>query len=158
MEQASIDLQRELDAVCEDEATRIEIKGTHKLFSKKCRSVKIKFLCNETIRKATHINLDNRDDVLHELQQSSKIAALYVLNSFLKIKLFYPILWRWYFYVRQYKQEQLYPIIVEGKKKLPQIGYYLNTTLTASMRDTIKTMTREEVERSQSELQSGSKG
>lgn len=158
MDDTNYDLQKALDDICENVSTRIDIKGTHKLFSKKCRSVKIKFLCNETIRKATHINLDNRDDVLHELQQSSKIAALYVLNSFLKIKLFYPILWRWYFYVRQYKQEQLYPIIVEGKKKLPQIGYYLNTTLTASMRDTIKTMTREEVERSRSELQSGSKG
>lgn len=157
MNQADLTLQKALDDVCEDTPTVVEILGTHKLFSKKRRSVKIRFLRYETIRKSTHISLDNRKDVLHELQYPSKIAALYVLNSFLKIKLFYPILWRWYFYVRQYKQEQLYPIIAEGKKKLPQIGYYLNTTSIASMRDTVKTMTREEVEHTQSELQSGNK-
>jgi hypothetical protein len=157
MKQASDDLQKSLDAICEDEATTVEIKGTHRLFSKKCKRVHIRFLRNETIRKATHVYHDTRQDVLHEIQQPSKIAALYVLNSFLKIKLFYPILWRWYFYVREYKAEQLYPILLEGKKKLPQIGYYLATTLTASMRDTVKMMTRKEVERSQSELQSVSK-
>ena len=151
MEKADVNLQRMLDEVCENEPSVVEIKGTRKLFSKKSRTVKIRFLCAETIRKATHISLDKREDVIHELQQSSKIAALYVLNSFLKIKLFYSILWRWYFYVRQYKAEQLYHIIEEGKKKLPQIGYYLNTTLIVSTRDTIKTMTRQEVEHTQSE-------
>ena len=157
MDKANIELQRALDDVCENKPTRVEIKGTHRLFSNKQKSVKVKYMCNETIRKITHINLDSRDDTLHELQQPSKIVALIVLNGFLKIKFFYPILWRWYFYVRQYKSEQLYPIIEEGKKKLPQMGYYLATTLTVNMRDTIKAMTRKEVERSQSELQSGSK-
>jgi hypothetical protein len=157
MEQASIDLQRELDAVCEDEATRIEIKGTHKFLSKKCRSVKIGFMRNETIRKISHVYSDKRNDVLHELQQPSKIAALMILNGFLKIKFFYPFLWRWFFYVRQYKAEQLYPITLEGKKKVPQIGYYLVTTLTVNMNDTVKMMTREEVRHTQSGLQSESK-
>ena len=158
MEQANIELQRALDDVSNNSATIVEIKGTHKMFSKKCRSVKVRYLCNETIRKITSINLDKRNDVLHEIEQPSKIASLIVLNGFLKIKLLYPILWRWYFFVRQYKSEQLYPIISEGKKKLPQIGYYLSTTLTASMRDTIKMMTREEVERTQSEPSSEGKG
>lgn len=117
-ESSRFNITKALDDVCEDTPTVVEILGTHKLFSKKRRSVKIRFLRYETIRKSTHISLDNQKKMFYmNFQYPSKIAALYVLNSFLKIKLFYPILWRWYFYVRQYKQEQLYPIIAEGAKK-----------------------------------------
>lgn len=159
MEQASLDIQKELDKVAEGNPTKVKIVGAHCYFRrKKDKYVTVDYLCGEAIRKITHVSLDERTDVKHELQQPSKIAALIVLNGVFKIKLFYWFLWRWYYYVRQYKAEQLYPIIAEGKKKLPQIGYLMSTTLTASMRDTAKAMTRAEVEHTQAALSSGSKG
>lgn len=159
MERANLDIQKVLSKIAKGDPTKVEIAGTKRLFNrKKCRTVTVDYLCNETIRKITAVNLDDKTDTLHELQQPSKIAALIVLNGFFKIKLFYPLLWRWYFYIRQYKAEQLYPIIMEGKKKVPQIGYLMSTTLTASMRDTVKAMTRAEVEHTQAALSSGGKG
>lgn len=159
MERVNLDIQKELNKVAEGDPTKVEIVGTKRLFNrKKNKYVTVDYLCNETIRKITAVNLDERTDTIHELQQPSKIAALIVLNGFFKIKFLYWFLWRWYYYVRQYKAEQLYPIIMEGKKKVPQIGYLMSTTLTASMRDTVKAMTRAEVEHTQAALSSGNKG
>jgi len=159
MKQATLDIQQELNAVAQGNPTRVEIKGTKRLFRRgKCRSVKVDYLCNETLRRMTAVSLDSKTDTRHELQIPSKIAALIVLNGYFKINLFYWLLWRWYYYVRQYKAEQLYPIIEEGKKKAPQIGYLMCTTLTVSMRDTVKAMTRAEVEHTQAALSSGGKG
>lgn len=159
MKQATIDIQQELNRVAMGNPTEVEIVGTRRLFHrKKPRSVKVDYLCSETLRMMTAVSLDDKTDTVHELQQPSKIAALIVLNGFFKIKLLYWLLWRWYFYIRQYKAEQLYPIIAEGKKKVPQIGYLMSTTLTASMRDTVKAMTRAEVEHTQAALSSGGKG
>lgn len=160
MEKASIDIQREQSNVCVDEPDRVEIKGTHKWFGRwgKPRSVKVRYICNGTIEKITKVSLDERTDVLHELQQSAKVAALVVLNNTFKIFFLYWLLWRWYFYIRQYKEEQLYPIIEMGKKKVPQTGYWMNTTLIVSMRNTAKAMTRAEVEHIQAAHTSGGKG
>lgn len=150
MEQASLELQQELNKVAQGDPVKVEIPGTKKLFNrKKCRTVTVDYLCNETIRLITNVSLDKRTDTRHEMQQAAKVAALIVLNGFFKIKLLYWFVWRWYFFVRQYKAEQLMPIIEEGKKKLPQIGFLMNTTLIANMRDTIKAMTRAEVGRIQ---------
>lgn len=158
MEQANIELQKELNKIAEGDPVKIEIPGTKRFFRRsKKRSVIVDYLCNETVRKISSVSLDDKTDVRHELQQPAKIAALIILNGFFKIKLLYWFLWRWFYYIRQYKTEQLYPIIEEGKKKVPQIGYLLATTLTVSMRDTTKMMTRAEVERSRAALSSGNK-
>ena len=159
VERATLDIQKELSRVAEGDPVKVEIPGTRQVFRRgRRRHVTVDYLRNETIRKITAVNLDDKTDTLHELQQPSKVAALVVLNGFFRIKLFYWILWRWYFYIRQYKAEQLYPIIAEGKKKVPQIGFLMNTTLTASMRDTVKAMTRAEVEHTQAALSSAGKG
>ena len=160
MEQASLEIQREQQNIIEDKASVVEIQGTHKWFGKwgKPRSVKVRYIKNGTLERITKVSLDERNDVLHEMQQSAKVVALIVLNSYFKIKFLYWLLWRWYFYMRQYKMEQLYPIIAEGKKKLPQTGYWMNTTLIVSMRNTAKAMTRAEVEHIQAVHTSGNKG
>jgi hypothetical protein len=83
-----------------------------------------------------------KDDTL-----SAKTAALIVLNNYWKIKCFYPILWRWFFYVKEYTDEQLSEILATGKKKVPYIPFLTNTILVTGMRDTMMTMTKEEAER-----------
>mgnify|MGYP000113932552 FL=1 len=47
---------------------------------------------------------------------NSKCAAAIVLNGYWKILFFYWFLWRWFFYVMQYSDEELLPLIETGKK------------------------------------------
>ena len=95
------------------------------------------------MRKMTSVALEKgKDDTL-----SAKTAALIVLNNYWKIKFFYPILWRWFYYFKEYTDEQLSEIISVGKKKVPYIAFLTNTILVTGMRDTIMTMTKEEAER-----------
>ncbi|MBR6457123.1 MAG: hypothetical protein IKS71_00865, partial [Bacteroidales bacterium] len=50
---------------------------------------------------------------------SIKCACTIVLNSYWSLRLLYPIKWRIWAFLRQYTEEQMEPIIAEGKKKLP---------------------------------------
>lgn len=136
IEMPSLEDEKLLNEVMEDSLTEVSIKGTKKKY-------KIGWLKKGTMRKMTAVTLEEGgDDML-----SAKTAALVVLNNYWKIKFFYPILWRWFFYVKEYTDEQLSEILATGKKKVPYIPFLTSTILVTGMRDTIMTMTREEAER-----------
>lgn len=132
----SVDDERLLNEVIEDSMTEVSIKDTSKKY-------KIGWLKKGTMRKMTSVALEKGDDDT----LSVKTAALIVLNNYWKIKLFYPILWRWWFYVKEYTDEQLSEILAVGKKKVPYIAFLTNTILVTGMRDTMMTMTKDEAER-----------
>lgn len=121
------------------------------------KKVKVEWLRRGTLRKFTDIMLDKRDDLDSESKVTCKLAAVVVLNGYWKIKFYYPLLWRWYYYIKQYTDEQLLPIIDEGKKKVQLQEYYMIMMLSQGLKDTHKTMTREEVNRTLRELQSEQK-
>ena len=77
----------------------------------------------------------------------AKGASYVILNNFWTIKFFHAIHWRWLFYIKQYDFEQLQPIVLEGKKKMAEMGFYSSMMLLVMTMDTIKTMTKMEVER-----------
>jgi hypothetical protein len=132
----SVEDEQLLNDVIEDSVDKVSIKGTSKEY-------KIGWLKKGTMRKMTSVALEKgKDDTL-----SVKTAALIVLNNYWKIKFFYPILWRWWFYVKEYTDEQLAEILAVGKKKVPYIAFLTNTILVTGMRDTMMTMTKEEAER-----------
>lgn len=132
----SLEDEKLLNDVMEDSVDEVSIKGTNKKY-------KIGWLKKGTMRKITSVALeDNKDDML-----SAKTSALIVLNNYWKIKFFYPILWRWFFYVKEYTDEQLSEILSVGKKKVPYIAFLTNTILVTGMKDTIMTMTKKEAER-----------
>ena len=88
IEMPSLEDEQLLNEVMEDSVTEVAIKGTKKKY-------KIGWLKKGTMRKMTSVALEKgKDDTL-----SAKTAALIVLNNYWKIKCFYPILWRWFFYV-----------------------------------------------------------
>lgn len=137
----TLEQERELENVLDEEPTEAEIVGTGKKY-------KIGWLKKATMRKLSKITLDpEKEDEL-----SCKAAALIVLNGYWKIKFFYPILWRWWFYVCQYDDAQLRYILAIGKKKVPYVQYLMATMLVTGMRDTMMRMTRKEAERTQAEL------
>lgn len=81
-------------------------------------------------------------------------AALYVLNSYWKIRLFYRLLVFWWAYIKEYSQEQMNAIIKEGKKKIVMTltSYYENMALTMDMRADWMKMTQKEAEQFRVEL------
>lgn len=107
------------------------------------KSYKVKWLKGITNRKITRVLREyGNDDKI-----SAKVAAAIVLNDYWKLLFFWWLTWRWFYYVKQYDESQLMPLIVEGKKKVQQEQFYGNIMLAIGMRDTIMAMKKEEVER-----------
>lgn len=56
------------------------------------------------------------DVISSDAKLSCKAAAIYTLNGLFKLHLCYWFRWRWFYYIRQYDDIQLQPILAEGKK------------------------------------------
>lgn len=110
---------------------------------------KCEYLYPGTERKVTSIMLDESSD---EDKVTCKCAAVLRLNGLWKIKFFYPILWRWFYYIKQYTDADLLPFITECKKKVIVQEYLLNIMSLTAMKDTMMTKTRKEVAHIQAEL------
>jgi hypothetical protein len=138
MKQPKIDIQRELDACASDIPEVVIIPNTKK-------KIKLKWIKRGTNRKIS--NLLNSSDKSNKYEDTllAKQAALIVLNGYFRIALFYPFLWRWYYYVKQYNDYQLYTIIDIGKKKVQQMPYLMAMTYLHGLNDVLMAMTRDEV-------------
>jgi hypothetical protein len=121
------------------------------------KKFKVGWLKRGTLRKFTNIMLNRKDDLASESKVTCKLAAVVRLNGYWSIKFFYSFVWRWYYYIKQYNDDVLLPIIEEGKKKVQLQEYYTIMMLSQGLKDTHKTMTREEVNRMLQELQSAQK-
>lgn len=106
--------------------------------------MKIPMLNGHAQRKITRIMLRQKDD---ELSISCKCLAAARLNGYFKIKFLWSLLWRWYYYIRQYSEDELSEAAALIKKKVPLTAYLVNTTLWIEMRETTMQMNREEVSR-----------
>lgn len=105
---------------------------------------RIGWLRNGTKRKITQIFLKEKQ----EDKVGAKCVAALILNGYWKINLFYWFLWRWFYYVKQYSDIEMLPVVEMCKKKLQVTGYFVLTILLTGIKDTIMMMTREEAERS----------
>ena len=146
--EATLDDERMLESVIENYADDVVIRG---------HVYKVKWMHPATTSWITRLMLkEGNDDKI--LCQS---AALIILNGFWKCHLFYWILWRWYYYVRQYNAEELRPLFEIAQKKTQQqiaTAYLADTMLLTALKDTKKQMTKAEAERSLRELRSGNVG
>lgn len=89
---------------------------------------------------------------------SCKCVAIARLNGYFKIKLLYWLVWRWYYYIRQYNEPELSEALALIKKKVPVVSWYINTTLLTAMKETMMQMTRAELGVIQAELTGGKNG
>lgn len=131
--------EKELNALAENKATEVKVGG---------KTYRIGALRGGVIRKMTDVILNEKV----ESKVSAKCCALILLGRLWKIALFYWIAWRWIYYVKEYTEDELRPVIEEAKKKVPVEAYLINTILLTGMRDTVMSMTREEVRRIRPEL------
>ena len=123
--------EEQLNDIMEDRSTLVDLRG---------KKIPIGWLRRGTIRKFTDImSKKGNDDKV-----SCQAVAAIVLNGYWAIKFQWWLLWRWYYYIKQYGDNELGPIIAMAKKKIPVKAYFAATILLTAMKDTMMTMTKEE--------------
>ncbi|WP_052340671.1 hypothetical protein [Bacteroides sp. 14(A)] len=88
VEEATTEQEKALNSIVENKKDIVKIRG---------RKFSISWMRNRTRRKVTDIFLEEKE----EDKVSAKCAAALVLNGYFKIKFFYWLLWRWFYYVKQ---------------------------------------------------------
>lgn len=162
MKQADINARLGLNEITEDKPTIVKIPFTQKTVS--LRGVK-----PYTLERITELWIERDSMTIPEDSASTlksmcsepyfaiKEALYFVLNSWWKINLFHKFLTFWWGKVKGYTDEQMLPIILEGKKKLPLTTHWMLMAYSADMRMDMKKMTKTEAEQFRAELLSVAK-
>ena len=104
-------------------------------------------------RDLASAKVEKGSDVLKDLAKEPyfafKEAAAYYLNNDIKLRLFWPFLWRWWAF--RYTESQMVPIIAESKKKVPLTAHYEIMAYSLDTRTDWVKMTAKEAERYQAE-------
>lgn len=156
IEQPTQDEQKEYVSLRDNDATIVPILGTNKKY-------KLRWMKNGQIWKLSRVILrvDGKvgeekgnvmEQVLADNKLACKVAAIYLLDGWLKMKLLYWLAWRWFYYVKDYGADQLHPLLEEGKKKVPLMQFLGATMSLIGARDTLMQMRTEEAERILQEL------
>lgn len=154
MEQPNLLARLALDDIMGDRAEVVKIPRSRK-------KVRLTFVKPYTLERVTSLLLEkegleenakgeNADALMRSAAKepyfNTKLAALYVLNGLWKIRLFWPFLWRWWAYVRQWDEEQIGAVLQAAQKKTLNLStrLWMNTRLAAAMRTDVMTMTKGE--------------
>lgn len=152
VEQPSLDIQQLYLSLISNDAEEVEILRTNKKY-------KIRWLKNGQLEKLTRLLLHKKtldekkttgngimDAILEDSKLACKAAAIIILDGYWKLKFRYWLLWRWFYYVKQYDNIQLIRILEVGKKKVPLNQFYGVITSLTEAKDTLMRMRTEEVE------------
>lgn len=158
--QADIDVQRELHEIDKNIPSILALSTGKTLkigWIKPCTQDKIDdvYTAYFSNKKSTEI----KDAELNgeTRRYFAKTSAAIILNSYIKIKLFWWIKWRWLYYFSKYSATDYFNIILEGKKKAQQEMYLLGMALSVEMVGTWTMMTKKEAEEYRAELESARK-
>lgn len=162
MKQVDLQTRKEYHENAFDAPTVVPIPGTRK-------TVTLRGMHPYTIERLTKLWIDRDTSVVPADSASTlksmciepyfavKEALLFVLNDYWKIRLFYkPLCW-WWGKVKGYTDEQMLPIILEGKKKLPLTAHWSVMAYSVDMRNDWMKMTEAEAEQYRAELLSVAK-
>lgn len=125
--------ERALFGAVENETEYINVRN---------RRMGLRDLCGWARHKISKILLREGGD---EFAVGCKCLAAARLNGYFSIKFLWWALWRWYYFVRRYTDSELTDAICLIKKKVASGSYFFNTTLLIGMRETMMSMSREEV-------------
>lgn len=151
--QPSVAEQRTYASMRDNDATVVTILGTKKKYKIRwAKKGQISKLSRLLIRKGDTDDKDKEeksilDAVNDDVRLTCKVAAVYILDGYWKLKFRYWFLWRWFYYIRQYDDVQLQPILDEGKKKVPLPQFLIATMSLTEARATLMNMRTEEAER-----------
>lgn len=162
MKQADINARKKLNEITEDTPTAVPIPGTKKV-------VHLRGVKPYTKERITQLWLKRDSMSIPEDTSSTlrsmcsepyfavKEALYFVLNDWWKIVLFHGFLTFWWGKVKGYTDEQMLPIIMEGKKKLQLTEHWMIMVYSADMRTDMIKMTKTEAEQFRAEHLSAAK-
>jgi len=131
-------MQELLSNMMEQEPEKVIVAG---------RTYRIGWLHNANTRKFSHVMLKEKDP----WKRNVKVCACVLLNhrwglmTWLLLKVWYAVYWRWLYYVRDIDQVEIAKVLDCAKKKIQSEPLALNTILATAMMDTMMTMARHEV-------------
>lgn len=138
IEQPSVELQEVLDDILNETPTEYTFRGKKRMLS---------WLHKGTTRKFTHIELKEKNEWKKRIKQ----CAVVQLNNVWKIRFFYWLLWRYYYYVIDLDVWEVLGVLNVAKKKIQSAAFQLTTILATAMTDAMMTMTKAEAEHIQAE-------
>lgn len=148
LSEASIDDQRALSSVKYNKADVVEVRG---------KRFKVRWMHPSTGDWISELMIREGGD----RKIIAQSAALIVLNGFWRAHLLYWLVWRWFYYIKQYTTKELTPLIEMAQKKTAQeeAPAYLNATILLTALSTLrKQMTKEEAEHTLHALRSDKDG
>lgn len=138
IEQPNVELQEVLDDILNETPTEYTFRGKKRMLG---------WLHKGTTRKFTHIELKEKNEWKKRIKQ----CAVVQLNNVWKIRFFYWILWRYYYYVIDLDVWEVLGVLNVAKKKIQSAAFQLTTILATAMTDAMMTMTKAEAEHIQAE-------
>ena len=149
--QPSVEAQRDYMSLYDNTPTVVNVIGTKKTYKVRwMKNVQIEYLTRLLIRKGSTDDKDKEKDAFDKIIDDTKLgckaAAIAVLNGYWKLKFRYWFLWRWMYYIRQYDNAQLQPLIEEMKKKIPLTQFLMLTMCLTGVKGTLMNMRTEEAE------------
>ena len=155
MKQPDLESRLEYQSNVFDIPTKVRIPGTKKdvlLRGVKPYTLeKLTRLWLERDLKVAESSSDALKDACIDPYFSVKEALLFVLNDYWKIRLFLPVMTFIWGKVIGYTDEQMTPIIIEGKKKLPLMAHWTNMAYSVDMRTDWMKLTKKEAEQYRAE-------
>lgn len=146
--QPSLAARQAVMSILNDTPTEVVIPGTR-------HKVKLGFLRDCTVDKVTHLLLEREAQEEEageavDLMRSAakrpylnlKIAVCYVLNDYWKLRLLFPLVWRWWAYVWRLNESQVASVLAEAQKKTSNLlnWYSMSLGFGKAIRADLKTM------------------
>lgn len=154
--QPNLEQQRALNRVVIDSVDEVQVRD---------KTFKIRWLRGTAQEKVTEILLSDVRESKNGQDMSTgkdiaKCASYIVLNRLWKIRLFHWILWRWFYYVKEYGFHELFPIVDMAQKKMAcqSLEYQIITTYLTALKNTKMLMTRKEAKVTQAEHSTDNSG
>ena len=142
IEQPNVELQEVLDDILNETPTEYTFRGKKRMLG---------WLHKGTTRKFTHIELKEKNEWKKRIKQ----CAVVQLNNVWKIRFFYWLLWRYYYYIIDLDVWEVLGVLNVAKKKIQSAAFQLTTILATAMTDAMMTMTKAEAEHIQAEQAGG---
>lgn len=138
IEQPNVELQEVLDDILNETPTEYTFRGKKRMLG---------WLHKGTTRKFTHIELKEKNEWKKRIKQ----CAVVQLNNVWKIRFFYWLLWRYYYYIIDLDVWEVLGVLNVAKKKIQSAAFQLTTILATAMTDAMMTMTKAEAKHIQAE-------
>ncbi len=152
-DQISLEEQKEIIAMMGEKPIEVEILRTKKRYTidwlKNAQMTKLASLLIQKKhggKNETNEGSDTFKAILDDNKLACKVASIYILNGFWKIRFRYWMLWRWFYYIRQYETSQLMPLLLAGRERIPFEQYLFATSIQASAKEILTQMTMQQIE------------